>query len=71
MRVGSSEGIADEHIVLVEKYIKKVTGLVRVCDRIIKLKIILINTKVTYMCAYALQNRDQKTVFMNPFHRLP
>ncbi len=53
--VGNSAGLGGVGILLAEKWIDKVIEVVRVCDRIIKLRLVIGNTIATVISAYAPQ----------------
>eukprot|EP00106_Octopus_bimaculoides_P006251 XP_014773693.1 PREDICTED: craniofacial development protein 2-like [Octopus bimaculoides] len=64
--VGRSDGVGSVGILVVEKWVDKVIEVVRVCDRFIKLRLIINRLRVTFISAYApltgLAN-DQKDQF--------
>lgn len=50
-----SDRIGDMDILLAEKWVHQVTEVVRVYDRLLKLRPVLQNSTVTIICAHVLQ----------------
>ena len=64
--VGNNEGVGGVGILLAEKWIGKVIEVVRVCDIIIKLRLVIGDTTTTVISAYAPQSgltEEQKDRF--------